>query len=101
VIILQQPAYSLLTLDDPMVRRNRYHSPGKQKLIAFALMIWFLVIMRDEILNGSSERCFAEQDQALQTRLLIERTNLSAYAFRFGDCGGNFIAFTPILARMH
>src|SRR3954465_9055775 len=32
---------------------------------------------------------------------LIERTNLSAYAFRFGDCGGNFIAFTPTLARIH
>src|SRR5438270_760495 len=43
--------------------------PGKQKLIAFTLMISFLVIMRNEILNGSSERCFAEQDQALQTRL--------------------------------
>ena len=52
-----------------MVRRNRYHCPGKQKLIAFTLMISFLVIMRNEILNGSSERCFAEQDQALQTRL--------------------------------
>ena len=40
-----------------------------RKLIAFTLMISFLVIMRNEILNGSSERCFAEQDQALQTRL--------------------------------
>ena len=27
-----------------MVRRNRYHCPGKQKLIAFTLMISFLVI---------------------------------------------------------
>lgn len=50
-----------------MVRRNRYHGPGKQKLIAFTLMISFLVIMRDEILNGSSERCFPEQEGLIES----------------------------------
>src|SRR6516162_10738190 len=30
---------------------------------------------------------------------LIVRTNLSAWAFRFGDLGGNFTDFTPMLPR--
>src|SRR4051794_10430162 len=37
-----------------MVRRDRCHCPRKQKLIAFTLMISFFVIMRDEMLNGTS-----------------------------------------------
>ena len=59
----------MLTLDHPMVRRTWYRCPGKQKLIAFTLMISFLVIMRDEILNAFPKRCFAEKDHAIQTRL--------------------------------
>jgi hypothetical protein len=43
--------------------------PGETEADCVTLRISFFVLMRDEMLNGSSERCFAEQDQALQTRL--------------------------------
>jgi hypothetical protein len=64
------------------------------------LMIALLMVVDREIRVRLPQRVFPEQDHLLQHDSLILRTNRSAWAFRFGDRGGNFTDCTPALASM-
>ena len=57
----------MLTTNGPVRRGVGEYGSRKQQLIAFTLMIAFVVIMQDEILNAFLEGRLPKKDQALET----------------------------------
>ncbi len=74
VIVLQQPAQSLLASHDPPTGGVLGICPRKQQLIVFALMISLSLIMFAEVPKGAAQGGFTEQDQLGKT-LALDRAN--------------------------
>jgi hypothetical protein len=73
----------LVTLDATSV--GWWGNRGREEdLIAFALVSAFEMIMLNELCYGLAQRRFTKEDQLDRHSLLIERTQCSAKAFRFG-----------------
>jgi hypothetical protein len=69
-IELEQSSEPLATLNSVAALFGFIGSIREKELVAFALMIGFVVIMRGELGQGPGQRAFAEQNQLRQTLLL-------------------------------
>jgi hypothetical protein len=68
--------------------------------VAKALVIPFRVVICDVLTHSGSQRGFAKEIILSRQSSLIERTNRSANAFKFGEDGGSLIASIPELERI-
>jgi hypothetical protein len=81
---------------DPAVRVRR----GLRALDQYVpepLVVPLEPIVLHELMNRPSQVRLSQWNDPVQTLALIESTNLSAYAFRFGLLGGNRSTSTPTL----
>ncbi len=63
MIIPEQPAQSLLALNDSPIRRSRWILPRTQQLVSFALMVSLGVVMLNEFGEGPLQGTFSKQDE--------------------------------------
>ena len=66
-----------------------------------ALVVAFIVIVGDEMLNSRPQRTLTEEMSLSRQASLMLRTHLSACAFRFGLRGGNLTDSTPASFSVH
>jgi hypothetical protein len=66
MVILRQATEPLARHNAPIAFRLGYH--GQNQLVVHALMVPFVMIMRNELADNPSERPFTDENQALQTR---------------------------------
>ena len=71
-----------------------------QKPVVEPLMVSLAMVVLDVLHRGEAQVVLTERDRAIETFLLIDRTNRSAYAFKIGLLGGSRIGWTPLLIRM-
>ncbi len=69
VVVLQHPAEALLALDGVAPGRRRWLRRREEQQVILALMIPLLVIVHDELVQGSPEPFFPEWDDPRQTFL--------------------------------
>ena len=97
VIVLQQPAQPCATGDRSVALSRR--RGGEEQLVAHALMVPFEIVCHELATARRNDR---SPNKIIRSRhdSLIVRTKRSAYAFRFGECGGSRTASTPVAASV-
>jgi hypothetical protein len=87
VVVVEHSTESLSSSDASGCCRSAFD--WSDKLVSQALMISLSMVVGNEFSDGVPQAVFAKENHLLQT-ILFDRTNRSAYAFRFGERGGSF-----------
>jgi len=98
VVIVEAASESLLSLNSPVgfpFCRDR-----DDPLVTEALVITFRVIVNKVFANGNPQRSLPKRIVRSRHSYLIDLTNRSAKAFKFGERGGSFTDSIPHSARI-
>jgi hypothetical protein len=71
----------------------------KRDNVPQALVVALGVVVLDKLLDGAAQMTLAERTMCRRHSCLIDRTNLSAYALRFGLFAGRRSSCTPAACR--
>src|SRR5215831_15168778 len=90
---VQHAAQALPALD--LSRASAVAGFWTDELVSQSLMIALAVIMSNEVLNGFPQRLLAEEDHAIQARLLDAAHKSLRVCVQIRDRGGSFTDSTP------